>query len=785
MNYYQQMPQKENRMNSTTYEILQTLLKYKQLFVFLLIIDVGAILFIIILQLASHVKMLYKKIKEEEKEENIQALDYETLNKERKSYVLRKAIKADGLDPNQLSSFGISDAGKEVCKRSFTIAALPKTTKFAQTFEELLNYPDCTSSIFIEPVKEMQMIKKLDRQINILESEWINASKDRNRRRKLDGQVVEVEEWAQQVDCGENSFYEVGFLFTIEAEDITNLNKITDDFYAKALNKGIYITNCYGCQAEAYLSNAPTNQQYKSIDDSSFAAGNGVIMHLMDKYSLSTIYNYLYSDFSHKKGIPLGRNMYSNKPVFFDIYDPSHLAYNIIVAGKTGTGKSLCVKIMCMRYKLLGYRFVAIDGQVRKGTAEGEYAALAERMNGINFQISNRANNVLNLFQVSESTVLVRDTATSGYEVRTLELADKVNMLVSNFMTIIQDSKEIGDFKDLTFIIRILKDTVIKAYQQKGIVDGDADSLYVDGVEVIDGQLTPGKVRKPLPTVTEWYKIVLTDEKNNEDPIFAAAYKVILASLQDSVKELYYSKDSKLFFTADEFQKLPKKQDNSSIRIYTNAQGMEELVYEIRGTRAYYDGQSTVAISDDCYFTNIDISQLSEQEKKIARQIAIEFVNESYIKKNSESLNSAKKLVAIFDEAHECFTEQGRKVIEGVIRTARKRHTAILLCTQSLSEFHRYDETKTILEQTNIKLVFKQEDRKFILENLPITPSQADQIVALGGDPDDETKARYGECAIIDNNKVCFCQIDYIPSVEGLEAETKADELEKLISIKK
>lgn len=770
------------------YNVLQVLVEYKIVFLFLMATVLFLILGILCYNLYIYLKTSMENSHDESDKEYLRTLDYSKLNAEKKANVIRRMIAPDGVDPNPLGYMVINDKGKDIFIRTFTIEKLPKRTTFANTFADLLDYPDCTSSIYITPISESKMIRKFDKHINVLEAEWIHAAGDTNRQRKLNSQFSETEGWAQAVECGENSFYNVGFLFSIHAESLEGLNKLSDDFRGKALNKSIDVSSCFGVQAEAYLSNAPLCKIYTSLDGG-LGFSSAVKMHQMDKYSASTIYNYTQSDFSHKDGVPIGRNLVTHRPVVFDLFDSSHDGYTAIICGKTGTGKSLTIKALCSRYALHGYRFVAIDSQARRGTSEGEYAGIAELLpNGANFMIRSDSPNIMNIFEVEESLKFVRDSASTGHEVRTLELNEKIAQVVNTLLTMVQGEQKIKDFQMGAFINRVLVDNVTKVYNDFGIYDRKPDSLYEMGEYIKDGKMTSGKIKKKLPTISDFYKVLLQAQSRNTDETYDSAFKVIVAALRDYVKELYYSDKTLKFFSAEEFEKLPLKDANDSTRRWENPKGDIEDVYAIRGVRAYYDGQSTISINKDCTFANIDISQLPESEKVLARQIGIDFINENFIKKNSESLKAADKLVAIFDEAHENFAyEYCLRTIDNIVRTARKRNTSIILSTQSVKEFDNHAETQSILRNTAVKFVFKQDyqDRDYLIRALGITESQVDMILELGGDPDEDSdrNARRGEVCIIDNKRVCFCKVDYLKSVEALACETSAEALEQLFKV--
>ncbi len=749
------------------------------------------IVMIVIFALISAAKEQIREQRlEREREDNLRNIDYDSMQKEKKAALLREVVAPDGVDTGPLSYLILHDGGKDVYVRTFTIVSMPRRDKFATTFAGLLDFPNCTSSIFVRPISEEQMIHKMDRHITMLSSEQISAGEDINRRRKLRAQLQDANSFAEQVENGENRFFSVGFVFTLYASSVRELNNMTANFRSEALQKNIQITSCFAVQAEAFMKNAPFND---TVSTGSIKISSDAVKYFqMDKRSISAIYNYTQSSYSHKSGVALGRDIFTGSPIVFDVYDGSHDGFTIVIAGKTGCGKSATIKMLACRQVIHGYHFVAVDSQARKGMSEGEYAGLAQLCDGVNFQISNKSREVMNIFEVAETTKTEKDENNEIREVRTLELSDKVSMVSSVLSTMVRDTDSGKDasLELNTYIHRILIDNITQMYKSFGIVDGDPDSLYTstDSVQASDIHLSSGRAVKKLPTLTDFYKQVLLSDRDNKDDTLRAAYNIIIMSLRDFVKELYYSDLTRTFFTKDQYEKLPLMEGGAG-RKYLNDMHQTESVVEIHGYRAYFDGQSTVHITRDCPFTNIDISQLPDSEKKLARQVAIDFVNENFIKKNSENINSADKLEVIFDECHEMFSNQYcLETIDNVVRTARKRNVAIILSSQTIKEYDNHPETQAILKQAAVKFVFKQDmqDHDYLMKTLGLTAAQVDYILNnLGGNPSDESdKNRHrGEVCIIDNKQVAFCKVDYRKNTEALPVETDARGIEALFKM--
>lgn len=728
--------------------------------------------------------IINNKKKKDLQKDNIKNLAFEKVKDERKAEVLRKMVAPDAVDPGPNSYCKIDDMGTELYVRTFTIATLPRNVDFAVTFAGLFDYPGCTSSVFIIPEAEQVTSKKMDNQIKIIGSEYGEAVGDPNRSRKLRAEYQELNAWAEQLESGDMKFFKAGFLFTFFSNSLQELNKISDGFRNKAMMKSVVISNAYAVQAEAYEMNAPFNNLLNV--GSYYIKTNPIKYFDMDKFSLSTIFNYTQSRFSHKDGIILGRDMESGDPIFYDLFDPSHDGFTAIIAGKTGSGKSALIKIIVCRSTLYDYRYVCIDSQARKGVNEGEFGGPAQCVNGVNFKISTDSKCILNPFEISETKKTIKDGMNSIREISTVELNDKISMVVHTLSTMVQGSKEFSSLESIIPIERILTDTVAAIYQDFGIKEGDVDSLYTEGTVVQNGEIMSGRVKKLLPTMTDFYKKILIHAHNNNDDTLTLPYNLILMGTKDYVRELYYSAETIHFISKEEFRTLRFREGkNKKLRTYLNEEGKLEDVIVIKGIRSYYDGQSSVSISPDCPFTNIDISGLPEHDKVLARQIAMDIVNEMFIKKNSEDIKAARKLVFICDECHENFKlNPARHALDSIVRTARKRNVGLILASQTLNEYQNWEETKAILKQATTKFVFKQDfqDKNYLIKSLGITEAQASFIVErLGGSGKSEENAakHRGEVCIVDNKNVAFCKVDYLKRTERLPVETDAKEIEK------
>ena len=277
----------------------------------LLVAVVVAILVILCRSIFGAIMTMMESKKEDKNA--IKDMDLESVEEDDKGRVLRELVAADGIDPAPNSYMGISDSGRDIYVRSFTICSLPKSTTFASTFAELMNFTGCTSSVFVVPIPEGEMSRKLNKHITVVDSEFTGAQGSPNRRRQLQQQYAESMEWARELETGDNKFFRVGFLFSIYAPSIQELNNLSDTFHRMANRKNIGISACFACQPEAYQANAPLNRVNLT---SEIVKGNAIKYFILDKKSVSTIYNYTQATFTHRTGAPLGVDMFTESRLY-------------------------------------------------------------------------------------------------------------------------------------------------------------------------------------------------------------------------------------------------------------------------------------------------------------------------------------------------------------------------------------------------------------------------------------------------------------------------------------
>lgn len=676
-----------------------------------------------------------------------------------KSEKLRDRLAPDAMNPNSLDHFFIEDMGVGIYARSYYIERLPMNVEFASTFAPLFNSSKVISSVFIKPMSATESQRLMQNKMRRDETELLEAEQAgvSYTIRKLEVKVAENNENAQRLSSGKTKWYDVGFLFTLTRESLEKLDLASAEFVSVAKEVGIELASCYGMQAEAYLTSGPYNKIYSGT--MSFFKSSPVKMHVFDAEAVGTIFNHTNSFFSHPDGIPIGRNMGTGEAVLWTPYAQSHNGYSCAFVGKTGTGKSASIKMFTGRLSHFGFRFGCIDTE--KSGGRGEYSTLCDELGGVNFQLKANSKNKLNIFEVDVQTEY---DAAIGTEFSTLKLTDKCATVRDIIMSAVIGNKAEPSYELRTSMEAILGRCIVELYAEKGIFDGQPESLYSQ-------EGAAGLMKKPLPTMSEAYLWILRQQEANTVEEHVLAYRMLSDALSDMVDDLCYDADTFEMCTVED---------------YRMRQVTGRYIRRLSGTKGYFDGQSSMTVNRETPFINIDISDLPDTDKVLGQQVAMNYLMENFIKKNSENVKDAQKICLIVDEAHRLFPNPlSRKFISDQVRTARKNNASIWICTQNHKDFAMYEETAAMLKNVASLFILKQDasDAKYLRENTILTPSAVSRVLTLGGDPNDlEDKSHKGEICLIDTDKVVFVKVDYLQESEFLFVETDVEKRKKYMA---
>lgn len=528
--------------------------------------------------------------------------------------------------------------------KNMYIGVLPSMVSFPTYLDELYNFGDIDTSLFICPIDNEDAITELSKLRTNLETELITAEGS-NRRDDMGAKTYEAKRLRSEVRDGFNKIYDVATLTTLYAHNQRELDTQCTKLRQIMARKDTRLTNAIRQQEEAFLSNKPLMNNM--IND----------YHTFDKRALACTFPFTSSNINHRNGVPIGRNMDNYQPIIFDNFDRSLKNYNMVIFAQSGGGKSTFLKMLAAR----GSTFddiinVAID-------IEPEYNDIAEILGGTSIKIAQGTENIINFFDVTTEKV---ENKLNGKSIEVVNLESKENSVTSILLTMAKGFTGYNQkyYNDITR--SLIKRAVKQVYADFGITN-DVSSLYTytDSTLSEDGKIIGGLQMKEMPTISDWYKVIERNAKENKNETYTQYYDYLLMVMSEFCN-------------------------------YTN------------GGFTCFDGQSTVELSYDCPFTNFDVSALNEDtELPLAQHIICDYIWESLVKKNDKGY----KIRVIVDEAWRMAKvinnvpkfEEALAFLEKLFRRARKKNTSAVIISQQFNEFYN-DQTQSIIRNADTRV---------------------------------------------------------------------------------
>lgn len=583
-----------------------------------------------------------KKIEDENSEIEVDILDenQETfLEKNNKKF--KDLISCDYVD------FSISPKMCEVGElyaKNMYIGILPSTVSFPTVYDELYNFGNVDTSIYISPIDNQDAIAALSKLRTNLQVEFATAVGD-NRKDDIKAQELEAARLREEVREGFNRLYEVATISTLYCKSERELDNATVKLKRLLGRRDIGIKNAIYDQENAYMSNKPLMSNY--LDE----------YHTFDKRSLACTYPFTSSNINHRKGIPIGYNKDNFLPVLYDPFDSRLNNYNMVIFAISGGGKSTFLKMLAAR----GATFSDIVNICLD--VEREYVDISKTLGGINIEIKNDTDTIINFFHVESD--FIKNKLTKKMEEVVL-LNDKITSVTNVLLTLAKGTTGGNDkyYNDITK--KIIRDSVKEVYENIGITN-EVSSLYEENDVVFDedGNISGGRTLKKMPTLSDWYISLENRAKNNKKDTYTEYYDYLLAVMENYTK-------------------------------YKN------------GGFNCFDGQSTVKLSTDISFINFDVSSLnSETELPLAQHIITDYIWETLIKKNE----NGKKIRMIIDEAWRMAKvingkpkyPEALNFLESLFRTARKKNTAAVVISQAFSDFYN-ENTDCVVKNADTRV---------------------------------------------------------------------------------
>ena len=549
--------------------------------------------------------------------------------------------------------------------RTFYVTTIPRQAVFPYFLSGIYEFGDVNASVYITPVPENVSQNDLNKTIVELQSERYVAQDrgDINREATLSTKQAEAESLRDQIAAGYNKLFEATIICTVFAYSKLELDKLSEILSMEASKNQIGLKTAWGLQEEGFKSNLPLN--------------NNTITrkHTFDRGSMATVFPFVNAEAGMDTGIPIGINVQTGLPLLFDNFNHSLTNYNMIIFGKSGSGKSVTIKTIMARSAILtGVENLVLD-------AEGEYVVVAEALRGINIDVSPKSDTIINIFDLESELVKDEITGKERYE---LNIENKVEDVTQALLTMARGATQSTEVTELTK--QIIAEIVLQCYKAKGITN-DVESLYEENYG--DGE-NLGRVRKSMPTISEWYDRLIHKREENENDTYKYHYDYLVKV-------------------------------------------MKQFCRKYNGQMAYFDGQSTFELLDECPFININISQLEERfARPLAQQILLSWIWEKYVKKNSEDKTKARKKRVLVDEAWMLLAyPEAVDFLNTMARRARKRNVSLTVVSQKFQDFYENKSCQAVLTSAETKLFLSQDksEIEYLKEVFKLSDGEAQFLV--------------------------------------------------------
>ena len=284
----------------------------------------------------------------------------------------------------------------------------------------------------------------------------------------------------KEIQINNEDIYYLYIYLNLYAENKKELEYILNKIEGILQGKGMQVRRAYFRQEETFKACLPLMENSKEIKDS---AKRNVLTS-----SLVATYPFISSSIFDEEGVFVGTNIYNNSLVFIDRYNTNkYKNANICIFGSSGAGKSFYIKLLVLRFRILGIEQYIID-------PDREYSKLCENLEGTLLKIGPSSKTYINIFDIRQESL---EDGESGY------LATKISKLIGFFNLIFGKINEEEK--------AILEEKLIELYKIKEITFDD-NSLYKKENNNINKNLI-FKQTNEMPLLEDFYNILEKDER--------------------------------------------------------------------------------------------------------------------------------------------------------------------------------------------------------------------------------------------------------------------------------
>lgn len=554
--------------------------------------------------------------------------------KKLKPYKKRKKVKEENFFDNQpqlislLAPEVIQEKrdyiymGDDKYARIFTLMVYPNYIEIGWLDDILNTIGDVDISTQVQVADERNVIKYLTHKVTKLQSDYLLFERQGNieELHRLEENIQSFEEMRRNIQINNDKMFFIKITLRVNAESLEELNEKSKMLRDEFANRSCEIRPLYFKQLDALKETLPLNNNI--INDNN---------RNMTTRGLAAMFPIARTKSSTQEGIYLGRDLFTGLPMNLETFCEGLANANIAILGVPGAGKSVTVKTIVGRSALINRRSSILD-------IEGEYVKQTEKLDGRIIKVRQSVPVGINLFDID----IDEDEGFIDIDSKVTEIRAIMYGIINKYENRALKPYEIAD----------IEKAVKEVYREKEITK-DIHSIYEKEGGKIEGKITFGNIKKKMPTLTDFHRVMKNKIENKE----------LAATLSN-------------FLTGN--------------------------------TLGIFDCQSTLKINDQiiCF----DISEIKDE---IMRYYVC-LVLTTWITNKYMATKERNKRYVVVDEAWNLFkNKETSDFLENLARRARKKKVAMILATQNLSEMRQNRQAEAIVNCCDTVILLKQSSRKY------------------------------------------------------------------------
>ena len=339
-------------------------------------------------------------------------------------------------------------------------------------------------SIFYEKQDPYKVVKDLTYHIGNVGVDIKNANENRQDIDLAAFTYNDAKYIRKEIQVNNEDFYYLYIYITVFSDDKKELDYLLNKVEGIVQSRGMQPRRAYFREEQSFKSCMP----FMLNDNDVKIIGKRNVL----TSGLISTYPFISSSMCDENGVFVGTNIYNNSLIFIDRYNTNkYKNANMCVFGTSGAGKSFFIKLLALRFRLMGIEQYIID-------PDREYSKLCKELNGTLIKIGPSSNTFINIFDIREESL---EDGEAGY------LAAKIPKLNGFFNLIFGNMDEEEK--------AIIEEKIIEVYKSKGITFDDK-SLYKENNQDKITIKPIFKETSDMPILEDFYNVLGRENKTKK-----------------------------------------------------------------------------------------------------------------------------------------------------------------------------------------------------------------------------------------------------------------------------